>query len=357
MRIFICPLDWGLGHAARCVPIIKHLQEKKIEVVVGAEGRHLFFLKEHFPGLEYIEFPGYRISYSKMLPVGVRVVMQLPQMIAIIKKEHKLLREIIDDKKIDAVISDNRYGLWNEKVPCVIMTHQLNIRGRLLNTSASKTTHTYIRHFDECWIPDYIGEGNLSGTLSHPIPEGINGKYLGPLSRFESASDQKKKIIKYDLLVILSGPEPQRSKLEEIILKQLKPLTSLKAIVIQGLPGNELKQSGLKNIEIVPHLADKEFEDAVNRSEVVLCRAGYSTLMDLYAIGWKKSIFIPTPGQTEQEYLGKLMQEKGMAVMFHQNRFSLKDALEKAKQLSFIPPAHGKENFKGVIDTWLKTIV
>ena len=358
-RIFISPLDWGLGHAARCVPIIRYLLEKKIEVVIGAEGSHLVFLKEHFPSVEYVEFPGYRISYSATLPVGVKVLLQLPQMVSAINNEHTLLNELIETKKIDAVISDNRYGLWNKKIPSVIITHQLNIQAPAGNSFLSKTAHKYINHFDECWIPDYAGEENLSGTLSHPIPKEINGKYIGPLSRFESSPLSNPKHLKYHLLVILSGPEPQRSKLEEIILNQLRELPSIKTLIIQGLPGKNVERSEIPQncgVEIVPHLTDREFEDAVNCSEVVLCRAGYSTLMDLNAIGWKKAIFIPTPGQTEQEYLGNLMEEKGLAITFKQKGFSLKEALEKVKQLKPVQQQYGKDNYTGMIDEWLKKI-
>jgi hypothetical protein len=370
VRIFICPLDWGLGHAARCIPIIRYLLEKKIEVVIGAEGKHLIFLKEHFPTLEYIDFQGYRIIYSKLLPVGVMVSLQTPQMIYTTKKEHAALQKVIKEKRIDAIISDNRYGLWSKDIPCVIMTHQLNIQGKVLNKPASKVTHTYIKKFNECWIPDYEGEGTLSGTLAHPIPKGINGKYVGPLSRFEHPTPQTTKGTlnsitqspfkglgqKFDLLAIISGPEPQRSTLEDLLLKELKTLPSAKALIIQGLPGAKPKESGLRNVEIVPHLADKEFEDAVNSSDVVLCRAGYSTLMDLNAIGWKKSIFIPTPGQTEQEYLSEMLQEKGHAVTFNQKGFSLKKAMEKVSKINPTQPIHSEESYKEVIDAWLKKI-
>jgi len=352
LRIFVSPLDWGLGHAARCIPVIHYLVEKKIEVVIGAEGSHLVFLKEHFPDCEFVDFPGYRISYSNRLPVGVKVLLQLPQMVSAIKKEHELLDAIIKEKKIDAVISDNRYGLWNEKIPSVIITHQLNIKASVGNSLLSKTAYNYIKNFSECWIPDYAGEQNLAGSLSHPIPNGLNAKYIGPLSRFRPHS-----ILSYiekanDLLVILSGPEPQRTTLEEIILKQLKDLPDLKTLLIQGLPGNKATKSGLKNIEIVPHLSDIEFQRAVNSSDVVLCRGGYSTLMDLNAVGFKKSIFIPTPGQTEQEYLGELMQEKGLAITCKQKVFSLKEAIEKAKQLKPVQINYTEEVFKKVVDEW-----
>jgi uncharacterized protein (TIGR00661 family) len=356
LRIFVSPLDWGLGHAARCVPIIRHLIEKDIEVIIGTEGNHLTFLKEHFPDIEYIEFPGYRVSYSTTLPVRIKVLMQLPKMVAAINKEHKLLSVLIEDKKIDAVISDNRYGLWNEKIPSIIITHQLNIQTPAAKSFFNKKIHNYIKHFNECWIPDYEGTENLSGALSHPIPKGINVKYLGVLSRFESPTLSNPKDIKYDLLVLLSGPEAQRNKLEEIILKQLKELPSARTLIVQGLPGNKPKECSLKNVRIVSHLANAEFQEAINCSDIILSRPGYSTIMDLTAIGWKSPIFIPTPGQTEQEYLGKLLQKKGMAITYNQQGFSLKEALEKVKQLKPAQPNFGKGNYKKVIDEWLKKI-
>ncbi len=373
MRIFVSPLDWGLGHAARCTPIIRYLVEKKHEVVIGAEGAHLIFLKEHFPDYEFVDFPGYRISYSNRLPVGVKVLMQLPKMAAAIKKEHELLAGIIKEKKIDAVISDNRYGLWHANIPSVIITHQLNIKAPAGNSLLSKTAYTYIKNFDECWIPDYAGEENLAGSLSHPIPKGLTAKYIGPLSRFKhqdllqtpkgalsrsptgNCSPFRGLGLKInDLLVILSGPEPQRTKLEEIILKQLKDLSNVKALIIQGLPGNKTIKSGLSNVEIVPHLSDYAFQDAVVGSEIILSRGGYSTLMDLNTIGLKKSILVPTPGQTEQEYLGELMQEKGMSITFKQKGLLLEVALEKAKQLKPVQTNYTKEDFRIVIDEWIK---
>ena len=356
MRIFISPLDWGLGHAARCIPIIRYLQEKEVDVIIGAEGSHLLFLKEHFPDVEFIDFPGYRISYSSIFPVGVKVLFQLPKIVSAIKKEHALLDEIIKTKNIDAVISDNRYGLWNTEIPSIIITHQLYIQARAGNSILNKAVQSYINHFDECWIPDYGGKENLSGALSHPIPEGINGKYIGPLSRFQLTMVSNPKSEKYDLLIILSGPEPQRTKLEEILLGQLKELPSIQTLLIQGLPGGKSKAIKLNNVEIIPHLSDNEFQDKLINSEIVLSRPGYSTLMDLDAIGWKKAISIPTPGQTEQEYLGSLMQEKGLALSFKQKGFSLKDALQKVKQIHSTQPIYGKENNTEIIDAWLKKI-
>lgn len=354
MRIFLSPLDWGLGHAARCVPIINYLLEKNLEVIIGAEGRHLLFLKEHFPQAKFIEFPGYRVSYSNTLPVNLKVLLQVPTILAAVNKEHNLLTQLVEQKKIDAVISDNRYGLWNKQIPSIIITHQLTLQTSAGRKALNKTIHNHIKHFDECWIPDYADQENLSGTLSHPIPKGIQATYMGPLSRFNHSVKNIKR--EYDLFVILSGPEPQRSILEELIVKQLQDLPLLKVLIVQGLPGNARPPAGDTRIKIVPHLSDKDFLDAIDCSELIISRPGYSTIMDLHTIGWKKSIFIPTPGQTEQEYLGDLMQEKGLAISCHQKGFLLKDALEKAQKLNPAPLKLNTGTYKAVLDIWLEKI-
>jgi len=334
-----------------------------MEVIIGAEGAHRILLKEHFPDIEFIEFPGYRISYAENIPANVKVLLQLPKMISAIHNEHELLQEIIEKRKIDAVISDNRYGLWNQHIPSVIISHQLNIQAPAGNAFLNKAIQNYIGHFNECWIPDYQGENNLSGDLSHPVPKGVNAKYMGPLSRFEQPTGLNTNK-QHDLLAILSGPEPQRSILEALILKQLQNLPLVKALIIQGLPGNThpripslpSREVGKSHVEIIPHLSDNDFRDAVNNSEIIVSRAGYSTIMDLHTIGWKRSVFIPTPGQTEQEYLGELMQKKGLAISYRQKGFQLKSALEKAQNLNSVPLKSNLENCLIILDNWLEKI-
>ena len=131
-RILVAPLDWGIGHATRCIPIINALQAHEFEVVIAADGRPLHLLKNEFPNLEFIRFSGYHIKYSSYLPMGLSMLLQTPKILINIRKEHKLLAQIIDDYNIDGVISDNRFGLYNNKVPTVFITHQLQILQDLL---------------------------------------------------------------------------------------------------------------------------------------------------------------------------------------------------------------------------------
>src|SRR5687767_12164171 len=200
-RILVAPLDWGLGHAARCIPIIRHLLEKGCEVVIGADGRPLELLEGEFPQLEVALMPGYRITYPKSGSMVLRIAAQVPKILHGIRREHLLLGKIIQEKKIDAVISDNRYGLWNKKIPCVFITHQLMIKSPFGEKLIHRLNKNYIRRFTECWVPDE--EGEWSGDLGSKFALPPNGKYIGILSRFAGLAE-KKQADPNRLLVVLS---------------------------------------------------------------------------------------------------------------------------------------------------------
>jgi uncharacterized protein (TIGR00661 family) len=354
LRILISPLDWGLGHATRCVPVIRHLQSMGIEVVVAADGSPLKLLQEHFPGIESVMLKGYHVSYSYFLSASVKVFLQIPKIMSAIKREHKELQRIIKEKKIDAVISDNRYGLYSDLVPTVFITHQANIQAAFGSKYFSDKVIGFVKKFNECWIPDNEGEDNLSGNLSHPLPEGLNAKYIGPLSRFVAANGTKE--MKYDLLVLLSGPEPQRTILEKKVIKQLATLPYVKTLIVQGLPGNKDVVSPAENIDVVPHLNDVSLFEKIMTSKTILSRPGYSTLMDLAVIGGKRALFIPTPGQTEQEYLAMRLEAYNIAVWFKQKNFSLKDALSKVfSSKGFNNNLYPAIYYKA-IDNWINSV-
>lgn len=353
LRILVSPLDWGLGHATRCIPVIKHLLEKNIEVVIAADGAPLALFKQEFPQLEYVELKGYKVKYSSFMPASVAVAMQVPKINRAIAREHKELENIIGSKNIDAVISDNRYGLWSDKVPCVIITHQLNIQSPFFKGALKAKTIGHLQKFNECWIPDYEDGDTLAGALSHPIPGGVNAKYIGLLSRFAPASERKQ--MQYDLLVLLSGPEPQRTILEKKVMQQVMELGNVKAMIVRGLPGGNTLQPD-KNIEMMAHLNTNELLEKILCSKAILARPGYSTLMDLAAIGGKRAIFIPTPGQTEQEYLAMYTEAEGMAVSSSQKHFSLREAWRRVFQAKGFNSALYKPLYKDAIDKWVDTI-
>ncbi|MGP8214921.1 MAG: glycosyltransferase [Bacteroidia bacterium] len=354
MRVLVSPLDWGLGHATRCIPIIKHLREKNIEVVIGSDGSQLKLLQEQFPGIEYVTIKGYKVRYSSLFSASFMVLLQIPKLLSAIKREQIELKKIIKEKNLDAVISDNRYGLYSESVPCVLITHQLNIQSSMGSQRFSNKVMEYAKKFNECWIPDNGGEDNLSGNLSHPVPDGIKAQYIGPLSRFHAANGSKE--MKYDLLVLLSGPEPQRRILEKKVIKQLGNLPYIKALIVQGKPGNSAISSPFPNVDVVPHLNEISLLEKILCSKAIISRSGYSTIMDLAVIGGKRAVFIPTPGQTEQEYLAMRLEALEIAVWVQQKKFVLKDSLTKVFSSKGFNNNLYPEIFQKTLDEWIEKI-
>lgn len=338
--ILVAPLDWGLGHYTRCIPIIKELILAGGNIFLAAEKHGAVLFEQEFPGLNIIPLKGYNIRYNKSRQFfSWNILFQLPKLGKAIRNEHKWLRQIISEYKIELVISDNRYGLYHDKVPCIFITHQLQILtgNKLLNRLLQKINYAFIEKFAECWIPDIEKDGGVAGSLSHPLqlPE-IPVTYIGMLTRFSKTVVQKK----YDLLLLLSGPEPQRSILEAMLLQQLKN-TTLQVLVLRGLPGEKINlESPSGSVQILSHLPANDLNQAIQESEIVISRAGYSTIMDLLVLE-KKAILIPTPGQKEQEYLAEYGSEKKWFYSCAQENFNLSQALKLAVQ----PPIISINNY------------
>ena len=322
-RILIAPLDWGIGHATRCIPIIKALIAHNFEVVIAADNRPLHLLTTEFPDLEVIRFSGYNVKYSTYLPMIFSMIFQIPKILLGIKKEHKMVEQIIEDYKIDGLISDNRFGLSTKKVPCVFVTHQLQIQSPIFTDAIQNFNYQYINKYNACWVMD--GEKiNLAGNLSKPNILPNNSAYIGPQSRFEKRDIEKQ----YDFLAIVSGPEPQRTIFEKGLIKVLKDRKE-KSLIVLGKP--ELNTSEkIGSLSIQSHLNSKELNTAILQSELIICRPGYSTVMDLAKLE-KKAIFIPTPGQTEQEYLAENFMSKGICYSQNQSDFNFELALKESK--------------------------
>jgi uncharacterized protein (TIGR00661 family) len=329
-RILICPLNWGLGHATRCIPVIRLLLEKNAEVIIAADGRPLELLKKEFPQLEFIYLKGYNIQYPEKGSLILKIFFSVPKIFFGIYKEHLSVKKIIRIKKIDVIISDNRFGCWNKKIKSVFITHQLMIKTPFAEKLIHRLNLYFIKKYDECWFPDFAGAENLSGDLSHKYPLPKNTFFVGPLSRFNSliAKEVRSKQSLDKIMVIISGPEPQRTIFEKLILEQTRQ-TNLKALIVCGKTELEQKKETAGNIEIVNHLKADEMQNAILNAEIIIARSGYSTIMDLAMLG-KKAIFIPTPGQTEQEYLGKYLMSKKIAYCVSQKQFNLSNALVKS---------------------------
>ena len=355
-KILVCPLDWGIGHATRIVPIINILIDKDFEVIIASDKRPLAFLKTEFPDLQFIKFEGYNITYPEKGSMVLKMFFLLPKIIFKIFSEHRKLKKIIQKHQIDIVFSDNRYGLWNKKIPCIFMTHQIMIKMprnfKFLEKFLYKINKLIIKKYDECWIPDNQGSPNLSGDLSHKFSPSEKSFFIGSLSRFNDQLPTKKIDVKTDILALISGPEPQRSIFEEKILSQLKNL-KLKSVVVRGMPENENPDNRDKNVKVYSHLNSKKLSEYILNSKLIICRPGYSSIMDLAALN-KKAIFVPTPGQTEQEYLAKYFHEQKIFYSVKQKDLDIKKAIENSKNFSGLSIKNDYSILKERIKYWKK---
>jgi len=321
--ILVAPLHWGLGHATRCIPIINSLLEHGFNVIIASDGSALLLLQKEFPKLNTIELPSYNINYPKKgTHFKWKLLLKLPRILKVISSEKKIVQNLVAEGRIDGIISDNRFGLRNNKVPSVYLTHQLNVLSGSTSYLSSKQHQNIIKKFAECWIPDFEGLENLSGELSRLDKNSIKTKYIGILSRMNKKNLKKK----YDVLLLLSGPEPQRSLLEKKLISVFR-WQKKAVLLIQGCVGSQQEIVHLDNLTICNYMNSEELERVINESNVVVSRSGYTTIMDLATIG-KKAFFIPTPGQYEQEYLAKRMQTLKMAPFCQQDEFTI-DKLEE----------------------------
>lgn len=323
-RVLVAPLDWGLGHATRSIPIIRELQLKGCEVVIASSGNALILLKSEFPGLKFFELTSYQASYSKRVPLILKVFLQLPKFLLAIRKEHVQLEAIVAKEQIDFVISDSRFGCWTKLVPTVFITHQVNIQMpfalKWMQGIINYFNYWQIKKFNQCWIPDFP-ENRLTGKLTEPGKLPV--KFIGMLSRFSKTTSGASQI--YDYLALVSGPEPQRTIFEQKIRLCFSELNGRK-ILVRGLPGMGEEIVKLNDWDEVCHLTAEKLQSIIEQSVLVICRSGYSSVMDLAALS-KKALFVPTPGQTEQEYLSEQLMQKRIAYSVRQDSFSNTDLL------------------------------
>lgn len=329
LRILLAPLDWGLGHATRCVSIIYELQSLGVTVVLAGDNAIATILKKEFPNNEFLVLEGYQIRYSRQkLLFMLKLMSQMGRIRSSIIKEHFWLKKVVRDHQIDAVISDNRPGLYHAEIPCVYITHQLHIKtGTMIGNKIASALHRFcINRFNICWVPDKKEAPGLSGELSHParLPT-TPVHYIGNLSRFSLNPHSNKK----GICILLSGPEPQRTLLENILLPQLSTLQG-PIHFVRGLPNAKENPRLPSHVQVYAHLPAKELNVLLNNTEWVICRSGYSTVMDLAEIK-TKAILIPTPGQSEQEYLATHLMDARIFYSADQQNLVLLQALENAK--------------------------
>jgi len=351
LKVLVAPLDWGLGHATRCVPLIHAMLQMSWEVTLAGEGQSLYVLTQEFPQLPVVSLKGYNILYPKKGFLFIPTLLfQIPKLFKTISLEKKWLEEKQKVYKWDIVISDNRYGLSSQKTTCIFITHQLFVIsgwGKMIDGIVNKKLHQWITKFNQCWIPDQEEDEGIAGKLSHPsLPYSLNPiplKYLGPLSRLTP----KQRTSQDKILVLLSGPEPQRSLLEEKILEQIKTINE-EFLVVRGFPNNAAQPANTPTIQFENHLSSEALSAALSNAKLVICRSGYSSIMDLLKFN-KRAILIPTPGQTEQLYLGKLLKERNWFFVAQQDNFQLAKAIPECIASRYVAPTLNFDLHKQVL--------
>lgn len=320
-------LNWGLGHATRSIPLIDQLLKDKNKVIIASDGDALILLKKEFGDKVIFEtLPSYNIRYTKKrLWFHLNLVKQTPHILQNIKAENKVVAILVEKYQPDRIISDHRYGVYHSKVHSIFLGHQLFLdfpQNKLIEKMANKLHRQKIDVFDEIQVPDLPPPYNISGKLSayeHP-----NLNYIGALSRMEPL----KTTLKYDICIVLSGPEPQRTVLENILMKAIEK-THYKVAFIRGLieDKNHLKSDN-KQIEILNYCHTQALNKIMTASKVVICRSGYSSIMDLVKLQ-KQAILIPTPSLPEQNYLAKRIQDLGWFYSVEQESFDIEKAMKE----------------------------
>jgi len=318
-KILIASLNWGLGHATRCIPIINILIKQGFTPLIASDGAALLLLQKEFPKLKSYKLPSYNITYPKNSKFFLsHFLFKIPHFFKTLKAENKVIRKIIAKENIVGIISDNRFGCYHASIKSVYITHQLQVLSGFWTPITSKIHQKVIQKFDVCWVPDDVNN-TYSGALSKVNSLKIKIQFIGLLSRFK----HQKAIIKYDYLILISGPEPERSRFENLMINTFKN-TSKKVLLVRGKVEANQKIRRQNGIDIFNFMTQNQLQQSIAESNIVIARSGYSTIMDLAKMG-KKAFFIPTPGQTEQLYLAKHLERQKVASFALQHQFKEED--------------------------------
>ncbi|MBP5247848.1 MAG: glycosyl transferase family 28 [Fibrobacter sp.] len=334
MKVLVSPLDWGLGHATRTIPIIEEFLLRGCTVELAVSGRVGALYKGQFPDLKQIEIPGYDIRYPSCgFAMPFWLLRNGHRLMNVMRQEEKNAEELVEKNGYDVIVSDNRFGFRSKKAYSIYMTHQLDIAFPGPFATFEKVGIAWhakkMSRFDAVWVPDFAEYPGMAGKLSH-VPF-ANVEYVGPLSRFASLQFLNQEWQKkYRFVAILSGPEPLRSSFENSILKAFEKIPGNHAL-IRGLPGDSKFPQAPSNVTLFNHLETADFAKIVQSAEHCISRPGYSTVMDMVYLG-ADCIFVPTPGQTEQVYLGKMLHRAQTAGLVLQSKISAKSLELAAKE-------------------------
>ncbi len=329
--IIIAPLNWGLGHAARCAPVIQTLLEAGRRIVLAGDGLSIEWLSNEFPDLDKYYLEGYNVEYPKSGSMFLSLLRQTPGLLKVIAEEQKQITALGRKVNADLIISDSRFGCYSDNVRSVFLSHQINIPLEKhlwwFRPAVQKQNHHYLKKFDQIWVPDFE-DHLLSGKMSIP-PDYLKSKvqFIGPLSRLEKMIVEQEDFV----LLLLSGPEPQRSILEKILIERAAGISEQQFILIRGtdLP---LETAPPNNVSFI-HLADSStINEHLLKAKHIICRSGYSTVMDLVRLN-RSACFIPTPGQTEQKVLAEHLSKQFDFVYEDQHSFGLVNTIKKLEAI------------------------
>ena len=322
-RVLVSVLNWGLGHATRCIPVVEQLIHRNHHVTLASDGQALRLLQLEFPQLATIELPGYRAHYQKKLHFLNYVKLASNTVIAYYRERTKLSGQLAKSA-FDLILSDNRYGIYHPQIKSILITHQLNIPLPLIAQPVNYLLRRQIARFDECWIPD-LPTHELSGDLSK-ADLSIPRRFIGPLSQVSQVPAKTA----YEIVAIISGPEEQRSIFAKLVLEQLCKLPQ-RSLIILGKESSPGMTSLPGHVDVIGLAKRAQISQALADAKMVVCRSGYSSIMDISIMG-KRALVIPTPGQPEQEYLGRLHQKREAQIIVQaQHEFDIAKAYSQVK--------------------------
>ena len=354
--VLLSPLDWGYGHTTRCIPIAEALLSLNCSVIIACNEWQKAILEPVLPTCRFVFLQGYNISYGRSAwSTFLRLFLQIPHILGHIRLEHNWLKNIEEENPVDGVIADNRYGFFSKKVPSVLITHQLAIRtglGQMADRILQRIHYRLINRFSACWVPDDKEMPYMAGVLSHPIcyPR-APVTYLGCLSRMHSCTDNSHEI---SVLVLLSGPEPQRSILEKLLLERMEGVTG-EIVFVRGTTTQPDLISKTAGLRIINFATAEALNSLLCTAKLVITRSGYTTVMDILKLK-KRCILIPTPGQTEQEYLGKHLMQHKWALCMQQQTFNWKTALQEAASFPYEMRDWHMEQYREVVGEWVRKL-
>jgi len=317
--LLVSPLEWGLGHTVRLVPFIREALDAGQKVILASDGVSLDFLRDRFPNLIWIKMPFYPVRYSGSGKFFRKLIPQVPGILRAIRKNHKLVADLVAEHRITHILSDHRYGLYHKDVHSVFITNQLWLKapkGWTFGEGLVYSLHRMaLRKFSEIWIADYPGIPNLSGLLTHPPRLPAQAKYIGLVSRFQGiAAECPDNASSFEVLALVSGPEPQRTLFEDL-LKMRFISRGIVAVILRGIPpGTPGEKPSMKKdgtVVLINHARDEHILWYIQQAREIICRPGNSTLSDLTFLG-RTALLVPTPGQTEQEYVAGHLEREGL---------------------------------------------